>query len=207
LNYSKKKLISNNDIVESHWSCDLETDGSIPGKYSISSIGFCLAGFKDREGVFITADLKKQPITIYRELQPISNNYQQEALDVSQLDRQQLLLNGYPPKQALSEINKLIDNNSLGQPVFVAYPLSFDWMFYYWYYQNFLDSQSLFGFSQCLDIKSIFYAYSKQPLINSNLKNMPEAITDNIDFPHTHNFLILIILWMMLSSKLNCFRP
>jgi hypothetical protein len=155
----------------------------------MSSIGFCLAGFKDKEGSFITSDIKEQPVTIYRELQPISENYQQEALDISQLDRQQLLLNGLHPKQALSEINQFIDSNSLGQPVFVAYPLSFDWLFYYWYCQNFLAIEPPFGFSKCLDIKSLFYAYSKDPLINSSLKNMPEEITDNIDFPHTHNAL------------------
>lgn len=36
-------------------------------------------------------------------------------------------------------------------PVFVAYPLGYDWMWMYWYFMRFADAGSPFGPSRCMD--------------------------------------------------------
>lgn len=174
------------NTIETYWSCDLETDGTIPGKYSISSIGFCVAGWRGEEG-FRSSDLNN-PIGIYKELKPISDNYEPEALEVTGFNREQLKQTGEDPREALEEINDFIESNSEGKPVFVAYPLAFDWMFYYWYTQNFLESFSPFGFSGGIDIKTLYSGITGEPLKRSGLSHWPEDLAET-PFPHTHNAL------------------
>jgi hypothetical protein len=41
-----------------------------------------------------------------------------------------------------------------GRPVLVAYPLSFDWSWLYWYFVRFSHEGSPFGHSRCFDIKT-----------------------------------------------------
>src|SRR3954467_4522784 len=79
-------------------SADVEADGPIPGPYSMLSFGLAVAGGYDGEQ-FVRADPPSQ--TFYRELAPISESFDPEALAVSGLDRDRLVREGEPPKTAM----------------------------------------------------------------------------------------------------------
>jgi hypothetical protein len=75
------------------------------------------------------------------------------------------------------------------RPVFVAYPLGFDWSFTHWYFEHYLGYRSdPFGFSNAMDIKTLFSALSRRSLLGSTKKNMPREVK-NVKTPHTHNAL------------------
>jgi len=69
-----------------------------------------------------------------------------------------------------------------GKPVFVGYPVAFDFMFVYWYLIRFAG-RSPFSHS-ALDMKSLAMALLKKPYRESTKKNMPRHWFD--DVPHTH---------------------
>ncbi|HWT92547.1 MAG TPA: hypothetical protein VN238_06095, partial [Solirubrobacteraceae bacterium] len=69
-------------------SADVETDGPIPGRFSMLSFGLCVAGRGDGE-TFERADPEAR--TFYRELAPLPDaGCDPEALAVSGLDRDAL---------------------------------------------------------------------------------------------------------------------
>lgn len=107
-----------------YFSADVETDGPIPGPYSMLSFGLAYAGAFDRETFFKPPEYDR---TFYVELKPISNKFEQEALDVNGLDRDHLLSDGTDPKVAMTQAAAWVRKNAgIGSPVIVAYPLSFD---------------------------------------------------------------------------------
>ena len=69
-----------------------------------------------------------------------------------------------------------------GKPVFVGYPVAYDFMFVYWYLIAFAG-ESPFSHS-ALDIKSFAMAVLGTEYRASNKRNMPKAWFDPI--PHTH---------------------
>lgn len=69
-----------------------------------------------------------------------------------------------------------------GKPVFVGYPVAFDFMFVYWYLMRFAG-ESPFSHS-ALDIKTFAMAMLKLPYRNSTKHNMPKRWKS--EAPHTH---------------------
>jgi hypothetical protein len=69
-----------------------------------------------------------------------------------------------------------------GTPVFVGYPVAYDFMFVYWYLRAFAG-ESPFSHS-ALDIKSFAMAVLGTTYRESTKRNMPKAWFDPI--PHTH---------------------
>jgi hypothetical protein len=105
-----------------YFSADVETDGPIPGPFSMLSFALVYAGRFDGEAFSRPRDYKS---TFYRELRPISDQYEEEALAVNGLDREKLKREGSTPEQALSEASEWVKELSPeGRPVLVAYPLS-----------------------------------------------------------------------------------
>jgi hypothetical protein len=101
----------------------------------------------------------------YRELRPISDNYQPEALKVNGIDREALLKKGNDPAEAMTEAATWVSKLSAGgSPVLVAYPLSFDWSWLYWYFTMFSREGSPFNHSRCLDIKTAFAIKASVPI-------------------------------------------
>ena len=81
-----------------YFSADVETDGPIPGPYSILSFAIVYAGTFD--GKQFTRPNNYQN-NLYSELRPISENFQSEALRVNGLDREQLRIFGTEPEIAM----------------------------------------------------------------------------------------------------------
>jgi len=172
-----------------YFSADVEADGPIPGVHSMLSFGFALAGSFDGD-TFQRNDPARH--TFYRELRPISDEFEAQALVVSGLDRDELLRSGTEASVGLSEaadwVRALTTRiNPAGRPVFVAYPLGFDWMFLYWYLVRFSASGSPFGFSSCLDIKTLYAARARTTIGASTKSQMPTALHSKRT--HTHNAL------------------
>lgn len=168
-------------------SVDIEADGPIPGEYSMLSFGLAVAGTYDGTE-FQAADPEER--TFYAELKPIGDRVDPAALAVSGLDRDVLLREGRDPAEAMTEAGAWVRavGNELGAtPVFVAYPLSFDWMWMYWYFVRYAAAGSPFGHSRCLDMKTMYAVKSGAVMSRSTKRFMPKHLLSKR--PHTHNAL------------------
>lgn len=135
-------------------SADVEADGPIAGVYSMLSFGFAVAGAFD--GATFTR-LDPESATFYRELRPISDQWQPEYLAASHLDRDRLVREGAEPAATMTEAARwVVELAGHHRPVLVAWPLAFDWSFLYWYFERFSAAGSPFGFDSCLDMKTMY---------------------------------------------------
>ena len=75
---------------DAYFSADVETDGPIPGPYSMLSFALVYGGSFDGEHFSRPSDTRH----FYAELKPISNEFQVDALHVNQLDRDRLAIEG-----------------------------------------------------------------------------------------------------------------
>ncbi|MEW2624728.1 exonuclease [Streptomyces sp. NPDC048106] len=173
--------------AEFYVSADVEADGPVPGPFSMSSFGLAVAGVHDGTA-FQTLDPVDR--TFYAELKPISDAYDPEALAVSGLDRDRLAREGQEPTLAMDAVAAwlaTVSDELAAAPVFLAYPLGYDWMWMYWYFMQFAADGSPFGHSRCLDLKTFYAAKSASPIIESTKRSMPRHLLSSR--PHTHNAL------------------
>ncbi|HEY7456907.1 MAG TPA: 3'-5' exonuclease [Solirubrobacterales bacterium] len=166
-------------------SADVETDGPVPGPYSLLSFGLTAVGKYDGRTFDRWPDGEK---TFYRELRPISDEFQPEALEINGFDRDRLLEEGADPEQAMTDASEWIRSICPEcRPVLVAYPVAFDWAFLYWYFERFAPNGSPFGHSSCLDIRTLYQAVAGTVFDRSGKTAMPEFLRPAT--PHTHNAL------------------
>lgn len=169
--------------VDVYFSADVETDGPIPGPFSMLALALVQAGSFDGTR-FSPADLTSEPF--YAELRPISEQYEAEALAVNGLDRDRLLLEGRDSREVMTEAADWIRSRSGGgSPVLVAYPLSFDWLWLYWYFVRFSHTGSPFNHSRCFDVKTAFAVKDRRPISRSG-RNELRRVLGNVERPHTH---------------------
>lgn len=169
--------------VDAYFSADVETDGPIPGPYSMLSFALVYAGSFDGK-TFVRPN--SYEYVFYRELKPISPEYQDEALRVNGLDRARLCVEGIDPtaamKAAADWVNQIAGD---AQPVMVAYPLSFDWSWLYWYFTRYSPKNSPFGYSRCFDLKTALAVKSSLPItVASRSKLEPSLRSPRL---HTHH--------------------
>jgi len=111
---------------------DVESDGPIPGDYSMISFG----------AVLVDEQLDK---TFYGQLKPISEQYIPEALAVSGFSRAETL-SFDDPQTVMTNFAAWIKNVAKDRPVFISDNNGFDWMFICWYFHHFTKANP-FGFS------------------------------------------------------------
>ena len=168
-----------------YFSADVETDGPIPGPYSMLSFALVFAGAFNGRKFNAPASFEK---TFYRELRPISENFQQDALRVNGIDRDRLLLEGGDPVNVMSEAAGWIRNISRnGKPILVAYPLSFDWSWLYWYFTNFAIGGSPFNHSLCYDVKTAYAVKAGVPISEAGRSKLLPSL--RATGKHTHHAL------------------
>jgi hypothetical protein len=172
-------------LLDVYFSADVETDGPIPGPFSMLSFGLVVAGTFDGETFERPANYAQ---SFYRELQPVSDEFQIDALHVNGLDRDRLLREGTLPATAMTEAAQWVGKIAgTGRPILVAYPLSFDWNFLYWYFIRFSKIGSPFNHSQCFDIKTAFAVKAHIPIASAGRRRlMPSLRSSGV---HTHNAL------------------
>lgn len=169
--------------VDAYFSADVETDGPIPGQYSILSFAIVYAGSFD--GKRFKRPARYEPV-LYKELKPISDNFQQEALLVNGLDRPRLCLEGESPQSAMTEACRWIKNIAgTAKPVLVAYPLSFDWAWLYWYFIRFSEDGSPFDYSRCFDIKTAVAVKAAIPISDAGRSKLDPSLLPQ--HRHTHH--------------------
>lgn len=142
---------------------DVETDGPIPGDYSMVAVGA----------------IKVDPslgATFKGELRPISDQYQQENLDVAGYTRDETLDHEEPATVMRSFRDWVQKQNSSHRPQFIADNSGFDWMFVCWYFHHFLD-ENPFGHSS-QDLGSLYKGTVKS--VFENFKHLR-------DTEHTHD--------------------
>jgi hypothetical protein len=183
-------------------SVDVEADGPIPGPYSMISFGAAVAGTRTVEG-FTAADPTVS--TFYRELRPISDDFDPAALSVSGLDRSVLVRDGADPAVAMAEFSSWVASAAgPARPVVVGYPTCYDWMFLYWYLMRF-TGKSPFGHSGCLDLKTLYATKAAVPLAGAVKAKMPRKLLSNR--PHTHHALDDAIEQADLCANLMLWSP
>lgn len=166
-------------------SADVETDGPVPGRYSLLSFGLVVVGRYDGRRF---EPQRSERESFYRELRPISTEFQDEALAVNGLDRDLLARQGTDPAEAMLEAAEWVRTVSDGhRPVLVAYPVAFDWAFLYWYFEQYVPGGSPFGHSSCLDIRTLYQAVAGTVFDRSGKGTMPGFLQPTA--PHTHNAL------------------
>ncbi len=141
---------------------DIESDGHIPGDYSMISFG----------AVIVDEALDR---TFYGKLKPISEQWIPEALAVSGHSREETLQFD-DPKEVMQRFAKWIKTNSKGRPVFISDNNGFDWMFICWYFHHFMN-ENPFGHSS-QNLGSLY-----KGLVNDTFKNFKHLRVTK----HTHH--------------------
>jgi hypothetical protein len=171
--------------MDIYFSADVETDGSIPGPFSILSFAMVYAGAFDGETFYRPPAYNDR---FYIELKPISDSFEPEALRINGLDRDALTRDGCDPRIAMSRASQWVREVAAdGEPVFVAYPLSFDWSWLYWYFVNFSDSGSPFGYSRCFDVKTAMAIKLGRTIGGAGRHRVPDQLKPHS--VHTHHAL------------------
>ena len=169
--------------VDAYFSADVETDGPIPGQFSILSFALVYAGSFDGKHFQRPENYEQR---LYKEVRPISEHFEPEALRVNGLDRARLCLEGESPETAMTEACRWVNRVAgVAQPVLVAYPLSFDWSWLYWYFIRFSAEGSPFDYSRCFDVKTAFAVKAAVPISEAGRSRIDPSLRPT--HPHTHH--------------------
>jgi DNA polymerase III epsilon subunit-like protein len=142
---------------------DVETDGEIPGDFSMIEIG----------AVVVRPGLKD---TFHGQLRPISDRWNPEALKVSGHTREQTLTFG-DPTDVLTWFETWLKEQNVGKRLmFISDNNGFDFMFASWYFWRFLG-RNPFGHSST-NLGSLY-----KGLIKDTYKNFKHLRLTR----HTHN--------------------
>jgi DNA polymerase III alpha subunit (gram-positive type) len=164
-------------MPEIYVSTDVETDGPIPGLNSMLSFGS--AAYLADKTLIATFEANLETLP---EAQPNPQTMawwktQQEAWLACRENLQ-------APEKAMRQYLGWLKHLP-GKPVFVSYPVAFDFMFVYYYLIRFAG-ESPFSHS-ALDIKTYAMAMMKKDYRESTKRNMPKQWFDRL--PHTHKAL------------------
>lgn len=164
-------------MQEIYISTDVEADGPIPGQNSLLSIG---SAAYSRDKVLLStfeANLETLPGA---SADPATEHWWKTQPEAWAYCRSNL----QSPEVAMKNYVSWIESLS-GKPVFVGYPVAYDFMFVYWYLMKFVG-RSPFSHS-ALDIKTLAMAALNTDYRSATKKNMPKDWFD--DLPHTHKAL------------------
>ncbi len=141
---------------------DIESDGPIPGDYSMVSFGAVLVD-------------EQLDTTFYGRLKPISDKFMPEALAVSDHTREETH-SFDDPKQVMADFSEWIAKVCNDRPIFISDNNGFDWMFICWYFHHFLGKNP-FGFSS-QNLGSLYKGIEKDTF--KNFKHLRKT-------KHTHH--------------------
>ena len=161
-------------MAEIYVSTDVEADGPIPGPNSMLSFASAAyAADKTLVGTF-EVNLQTLPQAVGDPKTMAWWQTQPEAWAACRT-------NQIPSEVAMPRYVKWLKSLP-GKPVFVGYPVAYDFMFVYWYLMRFAN-ESPFSHS-ALDIKTFAMAIMGTEYRESTKRNMPRRWFD--DTPHTH---------------------
>ncbi len=165
---------------ELYVSIDVETDGPIPGEYSMLSLGSAI--FEPSGNILGKFEVNIQGLPTARQNKE-TMEWWATIPDIWAYCRK----NPISPNIAMqSYLKHLLDVSKAreGNLVCIGYPITFDFMFVYWYLIKF-TGKSPFSFSG-IDIKTISMAMLKSTYKKAGKKYMPKRwIPNNIKHSHT----------------------
>src|SRR5258708_3961342 len=141
---------------------DVESDGPIPGDYSMICFG----------AVIVEPELKR---IFYGKIKPISDKWIPEALAISGFSREEIMKFD-EPTQVMSEFRDWIKENSKDVPRFISDNNGYDWQFINWYFHHFVGDNP-FGYSST-NLGSLYKVMVKD--VRENFKHLRKK-------KHTHN--------------------
>jgi len=149
---------------ELYFSTDVESDGPIPGPFSMLS--FASAAFLE-DGTLLgtfSANLETLPGAT---ADPRTMDWWRQRPEAFSACRE----GARPPGEVMQEYARWVDSLD-GLPVFVAYPAGYDFMFVYWYLLRYVG-QSPFSHS-ALDIKTFAMCLLGTGYRQATKRNMPK---------------------------------
>jgi hypothetical protein len=164
---------------EIYFSCDIESDGPIPGPYSMLSFG--AAAFTEAGALLDTFEMNLQ-LLVEATQDPSTMEWWSKQGDAYAKTR----VNAIQPPEAMKRFVfwvKTLSESRNCKPVFVGYPTGFDFMFVYWYLIRFAK-ESPFSFS-ALDMKSFAMPILDLKYRDCTKKNWPKEWTET-EHKHTH---------------------
>ena len=141
---------------------DVESDGPIPGDYSMICFG----------AVLVEPTLSN---TFYGRLKPISDNWIPETLIISGFSREETL-SFDDPTLVMEQFDVWIGEHTDGRPMFISDNNGFDWQFISWYFHHFLGKNP-FGHSST-NLGSLYKGLVQDMF--QNFKHLRKT-------PHTHH--------------------
>lgn len=141
---------------------DIESDGPVPGDYSMICFGAAV----------VEPSLSK---TFYAQLKPISDKFIPEALSISGFTHDETM-KFRDPQTIMLEFGSWLKNNSQGKPFFISDNNGFDWQFINWYFHHFVG-ENPFGHSST-NLGSLYKGIMKD--MSVNFKHLRKT-------KHTHN--------------------
>jgi hypothetical protein len=165
---------------EYYLSVDIESDGPIPGPNSMLSIGAAIfRGLGSREPVAtFSANLEQLPGA---EMDPRTKT---EFWDKNPSAWKACRENTRGPEDVMEEFVSWVEKTcETSRPACVGYPVTFDFLFVYWYCIKFAG-RSPFGF-QGLDMKTLAMAKLGVPFHRVAKRKMPKAWSEGCD-RHSH---------------------
>ena len=141
---------------------DIESDGPIPGDYSMVAFG----------AIVVSPDLDK---TFYATLKPISDQYDATALAVAGFTREETLWFA-DPKEVMLDFTNWVEGLGIRRPIFISDNNGYDWMFMCWYFHHF-TGRNPFGFSS-QNLGSLYKGMVQD--VTKNHKHLRKT-------PHTHH--------------------
>jgi hypothetical protein len=150
------------DAVMSYVMVDVESDGPIPGDYSMICFG----------AVVVREELDQ---AFYGRLKPISEKWIPDALAVSGFQREDTF--GFDdPKTVMESFTRWLKKNTQGRAMFVSDNNGFDWQFINWYLWHFAG-ENPFGHSST-NLGSLYKGLVKDTF--QNFRHLRRT-------KHTHN--------------------
>ena len=151
-----------NTYLMAYIMVDIESDGAIPGDYSMISFG----------AVLVDDVLDR---TFYGKLKPISEKYIPEALAVSGFTREETLT-FKEPTRVMKDFKEWIEKMTKERPILISDNNGFDFMFICWYFHHFIGSNPFGHSSQ--NLGSLYKGLVKDTF--QNFKHLRRT-------KHTHN--------------------
>ena len=161
-------------MTEIYVSTDVEADGPIPGPHSMLSFASAAYTAETKVVATFSANLETLPGATGDPGTMAWWAKQPDAWAAARLDLR-------APSEAMPDYVRWLKSLP-GRPVFVGYPVAYDFLFVYWYLIRF-TGRSPFSHS-ALDVKTFAMALLKTPYRESTKRNMPRRWFDPL--PHTH---------------------
>lgn len=155
-------------------STDIETNGPQIGKNSILSLAS--AAFLDDKTLLTTFSVNLEVLSDGVENE-ITMAWWQQYPEAWLATRQHCL----PPEEGMANYVHWL-NELPGCPIFVGYPIAFDFSFVVYYLERF-TGKNPFGFS-AIDLRSLFMGLNKTSYLKSSKHHWPSHWFENK--PHTH---------------------